>query len=82
MMPMVPIPFHIAAMPRAQRQVDVTRLLLDSVVGLGVEAKELARVAQRGNEELDAWAAGYRVRYTSMGDDEGAVRVVLEKTHS
>ncbi|USP75040.1 hypothetical protein yc1106_02314 [Curvularia clavata] len=67
---------------RAHRQVDVTRLLLDSVVGLGAEAKDLARVAQGGNDDLDAWAAGYRVRYTSMGDDDGSVQVVLEKTHS
>ncbi|EMD64115.1 hypothetical protein GGP41_006571 [Bipolaris sorokiniana] len=67
---------------RAHRQVDVTRLLLDSVVGLGAEANDLARVAQRGNDELDVWAAGCKVRYTSMGDDDGSVQVVLEKTHS
>jgi hypothetical protein len=64
---------------RAQRDVNVTRLLLDSVVGLEADADELAKVAQRGNDELDAWAAGYKVKYRSTDDDTGDVRIVLEK---
>ncbi|RMZ72814.1 hypothetical protein GMOD_00009864 [Pyrenophora seminiperda CCB06] len=64
---------------RAQRDVNVTRLLLDSVVGLEADADELARVAQSGNDELDAWAAGYKVKYRSTDDDTGDVRIVLEK---
>jgi hypothetical protein len=53
--------------------------LLDSVVGLEADADELAKVAQRGNDELDAWAAGYKVKYRSTDDDTGDVRIVLEK---
>ena len=64
---------------RAQREVNVTRLLLDSVVGLEADADELAKVAQRGNDELDAWAAGYKVKYRITDDDTGDVRIVLEK---
>jgi hypothetical protein len=53
--------------------------LLDSVIGLEADADELASVAQEGNDKLDAWAAGYKVKYTSMGEDKGTVRIILEK---
>lgn len=64
---------------RAHRQVNVVRLLLDSVVGLESDRDDMARMAQGGNSEIDAWAAGYRVRYTSVNDEQGTMQIVLEK---
>ncbi|KAJ8106766.1 hypothetical protein OPT61_g9324 [Boeremia exigua] len=45
---------------RVQRQVDVTRLLVDSVVGLEGDREGMAAVAQRSSAEIDGWAAGYK----------------------
>jgi hypothetical protein len=63
---------------RAHRQVNVVRLLLDSVIGLEADVDKLEKVAQGGNDELDTWAAGYKVKYTSMGEYQGTVRIILE----
>ncbi|KAG9236253.1 hypothetical protein BJ875DRAFT_372457 [Amylocarpus encephaloides] len=64
---------------RAHRQVDVVRLLVDSMAGLREDHKELTRLARGGNRELDAWADGYKVRYSEVSDDDGTVQIVLEK---
>jgi hypothetical protein len=65
---------------RAQRQVDVTRLLLDSVLGLEGDKNDMAIVAQRSTSEVEKWAAKYKVRYTKVDDTQGTVQIVLEKS--
>jgi hypothetical protein len=49
------------ASARAHRQVNVTRLLVDSVLGLQESRKSMADVAQGSNNDLDDWAVGYKV---------------------
>ncbi|OJD32525.1 uncharacterized protein BKCO1_37000115 [Diplodia corticola] len=77
-----------SASGRAFRQMAPVRLLVDGVAGLREDAEEMARLAAGGNKELEAWAAGYMVRYAKVvGEDGGAgggggggeVRIVLEK---
>lgn len=68
-----------SASSRAHRRVNVVRLLVDSVLGLEENKEDLARAAQSSNRELDAWAAGYKVRYTSVNDGDGTVQIVLER---
>lgn len=67
---------------RAHRQVNVVRLLIDSVLGLQESKANMAEVAQGSNNELNIWAAGYKVRYSSVNDDNGRVQIVLEKDES
>lgn len=64
---------------QAHRRVNVVRLLVDSVAGLKDDGENMAILAQGGNANLDAWAAGYKVRYATVNDAEGTVQVVLEK---
>jgi hypothetical protein len=64
------------ASAKANRQVNVVRLLVDGVVGLQ-ESK--ADIAEATNHDLDKWAANYKVWYTSVEDDKRVVRIVLEK---
>ncbi|KAF2125637.1 hypothetical protein P153DRAFT_369667 [Dothidotthia symphoricarpi CBS 119687] len=64
---------------RAHRRVDVVRLLVDSVSGLQDSRDEWARIAQKGNGDLDTWAVGYKVRYSRVDDDGGTVQIVLDK---
>lgn len=68
-----------SASSRAHRRVNVVRLLVDSVLGLEEHKEDMAKAAQSSNRELDAWAAGYKVRYTTVNDADGTMQVVLEK---
>lgn len=68
-----------SASARAFRQMGVVRLLVDGVAGLREDADEMARLGGGGNGELDAWAAGYKVRYSRVEVDGGVVRIVLER---
>ncbi|KAJ4990202.1 hypothetical protein SVAN01_04293 [Stagonosporopsis vannaccii] len=68
-----------SASSRADRQVNVVRLLVDSVLGLESDKEDLIRAAQSSNRELNAWAATYKVRYTSVNNGDGTVQIVLEK---
>jgi hypothetical protein len=67
------------ATARAHRELNVTRLLIDSVLGLQESRENIAEVAQGSNKELDHWAAGFKVRYSSVDDDKGTVQIVLER---
>lgn len=68
-----------SASARAHRQVNVTRVLLDSIVGLESDRDELSNVAQRSNGEVDEWAAGYKVKYTAADGGSGSVQIILDK---
>ncbi|KAK8193882.1 hypothetical protein HDK77DRAFT_490736 [Phyllosticta capitalensis] len=64
---------------RSFRQVNVLRLLLDSVAGLREDAEELAHLGDASNASLDEWAANYKVRYSKFERDGATVRIVLER---
>ncbi|KAF2853731.1 hypothetical protein T440DRAFT_552367 [Plenodomus tracheiphilus IPT5] len=65
---------------RAHRQVNVVRAVLDSVVGLEGDRDDIVKMAQSDNGVVDGWAAGYKVRYTSVDDGDGTMQIMLEKS--
>lgn len=70
---------HRAASARAHRQVNVTGLVVDSVLGLEDHKEDMLKVARHSNTDLDSWAAGYKVRYTGVNEEDGTVQIMLEK---
>ena len=61
---------------RTFRQVDMIRLVVDSVAGLRQDGVAMAQLARRRNGELYDWAAGYKVKYEKREDD--GTTIVLE----
>jgi hypothetical protein len=64
---------------RTHREVNAVRLLLDGVSGLRDSKEDMSMMAQRSNGELESWAAGYKVRYTTLDHGDGTAQIVLEK---
>jgi hypothetical protein len=64
---------------RTHREVNAVRLLLDGVSGLRDSKEDMSLMAQRSNGELESWAAGYKVRYTTLDHGDGTGQIVLEQ---
>jgi hypothetical protein len=64
---------------RTHREVNAVRLLLDGVSGLRNSKEDMSMMAQKSNGELESWAAGYKVRYTTLDHGDGTAQIVLEK---